>query len=425
MDVPFTGQSRINLLHFSKTPLAGAPIRLVQALQRHTDYNVRIVDLNRWGLFDHDVIHAENPDEVLDLAEKADIIHLHNYLGFQSKDFYPVNFDFLRRQGKLFLRHFHSTPLLVARGMGIGVSDLLASPMPSVVIAQFQERFYPKARVVPNIIPQDDPVYRPSAGDSLWGIFFSPSLSLGAWGDRWNTKGTPETQRLLEQVALRTGCTVKCVSGRQLLEVLQEKRQAGIVIDDLVTGSYHMSGLEGLSVGKPTLAFLDNRTQRVLSEISGSPACPFVNVRLEDAFEVLVYLLEHPDEMADIGKASREWIERYWSDRILVQHFVDVYEKLITDPSLVVRQESLSLDDKAVRFHAVILPDLVYTSRANRYQDSLPFRVKMLKRIKKWVSLVKARKDRYLPGFLIGLLRYAWRFTRKLVASRQGREISR
>jgi hypothetical protein len=70
----------MNIVVFSKTPLAGAPIRIVQALRRHTDFNVRLVDLKRWGIYDHDVVHSESPDAVVDLADKADIIHLFNYL---------------------------------------------------------------------------------------------------------------------------------------------------------------------------------------------------------------------------------------------------------------------------------------------------------------------------------------------------------
>ena len=395
----------MNVVHFSKTPLAGAAIRLVHALQCNTGYNARLVDLKRWGLYDHDVIHAENPDEALELAERADIIHLHNYLDYGSKDFHPIDFNSLRRQDKVFVRQFHSHPALVAREMRINVSDLLTSSIPSLVIAQFQERYYPKARVVPNIIPQGDPSYKPSHDGPLWGIFFSPGPLRSAWDDRWNTKGMPETLSLMKQVARYTGCTLKCVTAQPLVEVMREKRRAFLVIDDLVTGSYHLSGLEGLSLGKPVLAFLDARIQHVLHEITGADASPFINARLEDAFEVLVYLLKHPDETADIGKASRAWIEHYWSDRILVQHFVDVYEKLLIDPTLIVRQESLSLDNRVTKFHATILPDLTYESRAKHYKDSLPLKVKVRNKIKDWGKLYQSQLRQLLPTTVIIFLR--------------------
>ena len=111
----------MKIVHFSKTPLAGAPIRLVEALQRHTNYDVHLVDLKRWDRYDHDVVRGDDPERTFELARTADIIHLHNYLGYQSREFHPVDFDALRKDGKVFKRQFHSHPNLVALEMQIDV----------------------------------------------------------------------------------------------------------------------------------------------------------------------------------------------------------------------------------------------------------------------------------------------------------------
>jgi hypothetical protein len=398
----------VRVVHFSKTPLAGAPIRLVQALRSHTSYDVWLVDLERWGRYDHDVVHTENPDRTLELVRAADIIHLHNYLGYQSREFHPVDFDALGKEGKAFIRQFHSHPELVAQAMQMDVSDMLSSPIPSLVIAQFQERFYPNARVVPNVIPQDSITYSPGYEPISNDIFFSPTSTLSAWDDRWNTKGTPETLELMKQVARKTGCTIKCMTNSTFQEAIAEKRRARLVIDDLITGSYHLSGLEGLSLGKPVFSFLDGRTQRVLGEIAGTETCPFVNLRLEDSYDVLLHLIEHPEEAAAIGEAGRKWIERYWSDHILVQHFVDVYENLLVDPHLVVRQDSLRLKDSVDRFHAVVLPDLAYLSRADQYQASLPIARKALKYTRRFICLLGEVITKCLPAPILKPLRGVW-----------------
>lgn len=360
----------IRVVHFSKSPLAGCPIRAVQALQRHTNYDVRLVDTERWGIFDHDLVHKENPEASLELAEKADIIHLYNYLDYNSLDFYPIDFNALKRKGKVFVRHFYSSPMLVAELMGVNLSDVLNCPIPSLVVAHFQERFLPKARVVPNIVPQDDPLYLPTEDLPEYGVFFAPSSYRSAWEDRWNTKGTTETLAVLERVKHLTGCSIKWITGRPFAEVMKEKRKAFLTIDELVTGSFHTSSLESLALGKPSLAYLDNRTQRVVREISGSESCPIINVRLEDSLEAIVYLLHNPEEAAEIGRTSREWIEQYWSDRIFVDHITDIYNKLMENPALVCRQEHLRMDDRFHRFHTHVLPDLIYKARANRFKES-------------------------------------------------------
>ena len=357
----------LNILHFSRTPLAGAPIRLVRALQKHTGYNAHLVDLKRWGMYDHDIVLSENPELVMELAEDADIIHLHNYLDYNSTDFFPINFHELHNEGKIFVRQFHSHPQLVAREMKISVKDLLDSPIPPLVIAQFQERYYPKARVVPNIIPQNDPLYKPSPEDPSESIFFSPSAKDSILTDRWNTKGAYETIKALNKVSKKTGCPLKIVSGKPLNQVLNGKRQAKIVVDELVTGSYHLSGLEGLSLGKPVFAYLDPRVDYVLREISGAKVSPFINIRLEDVFDVIVDLLHHPDTSYEIGKTSRKWIEQHWSDHELIKHYEDVYKKLLVDPTTITRQESLALLNPATSYRSVNIPDQIYSSRFKKY----------------------------------------------------------
>jgi hypothetical protein len=239
-------------------------------------------------------------------------------------------------------------------------------------------------------------------------IFFSPTSTFSAWDDRWNTKGTPETRKLMKQVARKTGSTIKCMTDSTFQEAIAEKRRVSVVIDDLITGNYHLSGLEGLSLGKPVLSFLDGRTQLVLAEISGTEMCPFVNLRLEGSYDVLIYLVEHPDEAGAIGKSSRKWIERYWSDYILVQHFVDVYEKLLSIPDLVVRQDSLRLKDSVDHFHAVILPDLTYRSRAKHYQASLPLGGKPLKYTRRFIYFLGGVITKCLPAPILTPLRGVW-----------------
>ena len=383
---------------FSKTAMAGAPIRIAQAINEHTEVQVRLVDSKRWGIFEHDHIHEENPEITFSLAQEADIIHLFNYLDGRSEDFAPVDFSDLEKRGKRLVRHFESTPMLVADAMGIPLEGVLNDPIPKLVIAQYPERFLPTARVVPNIIPQDDPAYQPSEGEhEEMGMIFSPSWQRSAWDARWDTKGLPETVELIGKVALRTGWRFQVLQNMPLAEVLREKRKAAIIIDELITGSYHLSGLEGLSLGKPVLAFLDERTQYVLREISGSQSCPFVNVRLEDGYEVLIHLLENHLERRKLGQENREWIEKHWSDRSLVQHFVEVYEQLLTDPSQVKRQPELALDSACSRFVAINLADRIYQARARRWFESEPLKRRLWRLLSPQVTELKRRVADFMP----------------------------
>jgi hypothetical protein len=355
----------LRVVHFSLSRLGGGPIRIVNALRAHTEHDVRLIDHRRWGQFDHDVVFSESREEALELAEKADVIHLYNYLDYDSRDFAPIDFGALRDRGKLFVRQLNSAPVTVARRMGYDMRRVLDSPIPLLVGAQCWERLYPKARLVPLIVPQDDPLYRPS-GEPGEGIVFTPGSPEPTWERRWGAKGHRETAALLARVARKTGCKTEVIDdNRPLVEVMRAKRHGSVVVDDLVTGSFHASALEGLCLGRASVSYLDDRVQYVLREFTGSPVNPFVSVELEDAEDVLAYLARHPDEADEIGRAGRHWIEKYWADHLLVRHFVDVYETL-AEGRAVQRQPEFSLETAGARFAAIVVPDLEWAARRQR-----------------------------------------------------------
>ncbi|MFV0349278.1 MAG: glycosyltransferase, partial [Halodesulfovibrio sp.] len=144
------------------------------------------------------------------------------------------------------------------------------------------------------------------------------------------------------------------------------KQESRIVVDDLTTGSYHLTGLEALSQGKPVLAYLDERTRSIMQHFSGTAENPFINIRLEDALPVLNYLLAAPDEAAEIGMASREFMLTRWQSSEMVQRISDAYAMLAHDPASVTRQPELRLDGSTRRFFALTLPDIIHTSRKAR-----------------------------------------------------------
>lgn len=359
----------MKVLHFSITPLAGMPVRLVQALRRHTGVDARLVDLKRFGLYDHDLVLSESPQEALDLAWDADVIHLHNYLDYDSKAFARIDFRALAQAGKRVVRQFHSAPSLVAEVMGITPEKLLAQEIPCLAIAQYPERLYPKAMIVPNFVPETEDAYLPSSKTPRWDIFYSPTKDFSAWADRWSTKGMPEASAVIEAVGRRTRTATRIVTGLPLAQALEEKRASRIVVDDLVTGSYHLTGLEGLAQGKCVLSYLDERSLMLLRRFSGSDTHPFVNVRLEDAGEVLEHLVAQPELTRELGVQGRRWLAEYWAEERMIRHYEHVYELLLEDPSLVTRQPDLSLESRSKYFLFHSLPDLIYRSRASAWTN--------------------------------------------------------
>jgi len=361
--------SSLKIVHLSVTPVAGAPMRMVSLLRKHTAHEVRLIDLKRGPLFDHDLVYDEAREESEGLIEGADILHFHNHVDFDA--IFSLRLEDLRGRGVKVVRHFHSDPFMVSKITGKPVDEILAADVPTTVIAQFQERYYPRAHVVPNVLLSEHSEYLPSDVAATNDVFYGPSMEASAWSARWNTKGMPETRRILGHLRRALGCRIQVMQGRPLREVMKEKQRSRIIIDDLVTGGYHLSGLEGLSQGKAVLTYLDNRTDLVLRQTLGADQHPFINVRLEDARTVLTRLLQDPGLAEEIGRNSRAWVEKYWSELTVVGHYLKVYEDLLQDETRIRRQDALRLDDRVGGYFAIGLPDAIQAARKERYFAAL------------------------------------------------------
>lgn len=339
----------MRVLHFSVTPLAGAPIRLVRALQKHTPHEVRhvVLEPHAYGTrtFDTDLVWAQHKDLVLDLLDRADVVHLHHYFDLRSN---PFGIDFARWQAgdRRIIRQIHSHPLHIARTSGTSIEQIVFPDVPQLVIAQYHERYYPYARIVPNIVPIDDDLYRPTAKaptDDAVTVFFAPSVDNPAWehndpAQRWDTKGFPETASLLTGLAHRqAGLHVKVVRNVSHDQCMRMRRDCQIAIDEMVTGSYHLCSLESLAQGLPTFAYLDRRMVAILVDLTGCGALPWLNYRLEDAGPAIERLVNEPELRRSLGVNSRRWMETHWAERDLVRHYVDAYRDLMEHPDRFLR----------------------------------------------------------------------------------------
>ncbi len=359
----------MRVVHLALTPVAGSPQNIVAALNAHTNVEARLVVLNSraYGprVFAGDLDWSQDREACLRVIAEADVIHMHQF--FDPAGAFDAEVGALCA-GKVRVRQYHSVPSHFVGDDPAKVAWLLGDPTPQLVIGQFHERYFPRARIVPNLLPINSEPLSPDRDDGrLPRIAWSPSVRVGAWEARWATKGFGETRALLERLAEEGLCTVDTIIEVAHHECLARKRRASVVVDDLVTGSYHLSGLEGLAQGKPVLGWLDERTSLVLREMTGASDLPWINTRLEDAFDVLRALLVDPVLMEALGKASRNWMEAWYDDRRLIGHYVKVYHDLLERPDLFTVGRD---DDIAAHWRNVTYPDLLWQIRRERWGRS-------------------------------------------------------
>lgn len=358
--------SSISVVHIAGGCVSGSPIRTVNALNKYTQYKASFINTMKQDLrkfFDVGICWNSQREEAIERIQNADIIHTHGIKVLRFLD------PFINPKTPI-LAHFHGYPdsgdLFEIKSRGSHVVSILQCP----------ERYLPVSRLLPNLVTAENKVEE-SLEEEAVRIFFSPTLKRSAWGlgddlFRWLTKGSPEVMRALKSIKVRNSDAGKSVDLRYVENVSFEecmriKRSSHIVVDDTVTGSYHLVGLEALAMGIPTLGFIDSRIERLLKSFTGAESIPWINTRLEDLEETLQVLICDGDLRRSLGDASHQWMQKYYREEVLVEHFAQAYTDLLENPQRF-SEERFDSAQKKVRWQVEASHHSKYLSRKRKYQ---------------------------------------------------------
>ena len=105
---------------------------------------------------------------------------------------------------------------------------------------------------------------------------------------------------------------------------LERVRKADIFLDQFVIGHYGMASIEAMAYGKPVVCYIKSSTRNLY------PAeLPIVNANPDNLFEVLESLLQDGKRRHEIGKRSREYVEKYHDAIKLAHQLKQIYHEAI------------------------------------------------------------------------------------------------
>lgn len=321
--------SGLNVVHVSKTNCAGAIWNLSNALNKYTGINSRVItgSCTTNGLsYPKDVLLSEK-SKVRELLKQADLIHFHNNLDKDSAELRPYR-NLLRLKSAVL--QYHSEPEVLSRFFS-GRFLEQREDMPTLVVAQKHIRFYPKSMPVPNVIDIYNEELMPSKNktNNILTIMYCPTDKKD-YKDYTNTccgKGYMDTLSILKDLKSKGIINYIMPNKTPWLNLMQLRSGVDVLIDECVTGGYHMTSLEGLSQGLATIANLDELMINQLCDLTGSAQdeLPWVNVKITDLKEQIIYLTDNPSSLKKIKKKSRLWMEKYWSPDKTLAHYLKLY----------------------------------------------------------------------------------------------------
>lgn len=298
---------------YKETGIAWAPDELVNCINKYSDkYEARIVtpNMDQMDLVDGNTPCLRTPE----INESDfDIMHFHN-------KFKVVNIPSVMQ--------YHSEAYLVQPGF----------QGPELVVAQYQATLYPHCKPVKNIIDIYDyekyPIGSRNNAKVRVGFFPSDQLYASQGGTNRCSKGYPETLAVLDRLKAKFGSDVEfdIQAGHiPLRECLKRKAACHILFDEVVTNSYHRSGLEGLTLGSLTFCSMNKAVEDILKTAAGTDIVPFENVGIDKLEAKLSYYLYNPEYIVEAGKRNRMWMGYHWNPKDIVKEYEAIYDEVIAD----------------------------------------------------------------------------------------------
>lgn len=314
----------MEVLHFTEFPLSSAPLRLMKVQQEfwqsrlimHRDQYSQYTRLK----YPADIVLQKDqydPQEIEELFGEADILHFHNfYRNHYVFNLFPHLLKYLETKKVVYQVH---SPRTNIPDLNKIMRDKTVDKF--LVLAQYQARQFPDFTVVPNVVPINDELHKPieRSMDKI-RICYSPSNSKLKG---WNDKGYKDVIKAIKK------CTGNfefiLIENTPHLECLKIKQSCHICIDEVITGSYHMSSLEALAQGLVVINNIDDECEEALSKFTGTREHPMITANNLSLIPVLQELIDNPNLIKFHMGSSRNFMERFWNTENILDYFEGIY----------------------------------------------------------------------------------------------------
>jgi len=320
------------LLINNKWDCAGVSISLCNAINRHTKHRARhMVAVETAIKYETDITSANCVPHrlwsIMKIIEKADILHF-NYAD-HSVPFFDIRWpDFMR--GKKCIFHDHSgwepRKLLHNAYVSGRLFHKYDDYEQAIVCAPSDTHIFNRSIWLPNLMP----IYR----EDYLPLRDRPHYNSIIIGQTASSPELKSTEMLADAVrelkAKGYNVEMDLITGASHSDCLRRKRSHYIEFDNMHQGHHGMAGLEAISMGIPTLAWLTPEVIKAYERLGSGDPIPFINVRDKgELMTEMIELITNRNTWEERSSYSRRWIEKYYDEKNLVQMYIDLFERLM------------------------------------------------------------------------------------------------
>ncbi|MBF0200682.1 MAG: glycosyltransferase [Desulfamplus sp.] len=320
---------------------AGTAIAFTKAINRYTNHTCRLItrEIRYNFMFEKDIhlpwLDRDGWEEVEWLLRESDLFHFHmtadEYI--ELGPFRPV--DYIK--GKTLVHHHHGHPDF--RGNPLKYREKYKRLKRENLLVSTPDllKLLPDAKWQPNLVPIDDPLYRPLEKCPLEKspleknplenspLEKSPVIICHS-PTRRELKNTDQFLQAVDILRRKskTAVELRLIDNTPHIECLRLKQESHILFDHM-QGYYGVSSLEGLSQGLCVIAGLDEWNISHIKEFTGAETLPWLPATPQTLQWVLEDIVEHKDRIPEYAAASRSFMEGCWSEEKVLGRLLSIY----------------------------------------------------------------------------------------------------
>lgn len=144
-------------------------------------------------------------------------------------------------------------------------------------------------------------------------------LRVGHFPNHEYFKGSKYLRQAIENLQAK-GRAIELVtlSGVHRSEVLKMMGEIDVLVDQLVSGSFGLTAIEAMAMGRPVICYLHDGVQ-----IAAPEECPIIRANPDNIEDVLARL--NNEHLESAGRAGREYVKRHYSIASLAEDLSRLY----------------------------------------------------------------------------------------------------
>lgn len=136
-------------------------------------------------------------------------------------------------------------------------------------------------------------------------------------------KGTEHVEAAIEKLKEKYEFTYMRIEKMNHDEVIALYKEADIIVDQILCGSYGLLSVESMALGKPVVTFIRPDLVATFPD-----QLPIVNANPDTVYDQVEQLLKNPELRESLGKQGRKYVESTHCKHVVVDKLLDIYSQI-------------------------------------------------------------------------------------------------